>query len=564
MIEFKSPSKSGHHALSPNVLIVTPTKELCHQVLSVLHKIKGVRALTIPPPVGVSLVSFRDPDIVVTTPEALRNMFSGKADLKTFCKRTRAVVFDEADLTVGSPVGRKLLTDLLSLSRKAFEAGNGGANRQDGEGKQMVPSEGRPKQAQFIFVAATLPELRGNINKLQTPRAHLMRLLPNITTISTADLHRPPSQLTQEFVRIANTGNQEQGQESLELELFAKKMKVLHSSLDDWIWKVNYEQDLLHQGEQEQTLPGVSQMLIFCNERAEAQKVYEELRVLIVQSGMNSLARIDLQCVHAKMDSVTRSQIIARFASGRPISLSDSETVTFSGDAPFVQILVCTDVVSRGIDFTHVGTVMSFDFPTNVATYLHRVGRASRFGKPGRSIAFVTPKDEFLASLVEQAATKEYIGEEAGLEAASVAKWQPHVTLIGQITLPKDEAIRKVGEIASKTSAFEVKLTDIVIKDMFFQLLKQCVMAKVEETNAVMSLNAQYRTAFPRNEGPFWPHLSLVYGNLEPAVRERVQKEIRQNYPNLVGETVRIAEIEMWNTEGEVSSWEQVAIFPLK
>ena len=44
------------------------------------------------------------------------------------------------------------------------------------------------------------------------------------------------------------------------------------------------------------------------------------------------------------------------------------------------KILVATDLAARGIDSEHIDLVIHMDIPKDAATYLHRVGRAGRFG----------------------------------------------------------------------------------------------------------------------------------------------------------------------------------------
>lgn len=54
------------------------------------------------------------------------------------------------------------------------------------------------------------------------------------------------------------------------------------------------------------------------------------------------------------------------------------------------KILVSTDVSARGIDIQDIDLVVNFDLPTDNATYYHRIGRAGRFGQPGRAISIVS------------------------------------------------------------------------------------------------------------------------------------------------------------------------------
>src|SRR5260370_6443279 len=57
--------------------------------------------------------------------------------------------------------------------------------------------------------------------------------------------------------------------------------------------------------------------------------------------------------------------------------------------------LVCSDLLTRGIDIQAVNVVINFDFPKNSETYLHRIGRSGRFGHLGLAINLVTYDDRF-------------------------------------------------------------------------------------------------------------------------------------------------------------------------
>lgn len=57
-------------------------------------------------------------------------------------------------------------------------------------------------------------------------------------------------------------------------------------------------------------------------------------------------------------------------------------------------ILVATDLASRGLDFTFVSHIVNFDFPKSTSDYLHRAGRAGRAGRPGFVLSLVREKDD--------------------------------------------------------------------------------------------------------------------------------------------------------------------------
>merc|ERR1711975_109377 len=67
------------------------------------------------------------------------------------------------------------------------------------------------------------------------------------------------------------------------------------------------------------------------------------------------------------------------------------------------RIMVCTDLFGRGIDIERVNIVINYDMPEDSDTYLHRVGRAGRFGTKGLAIAFVaTDEDQEVLKKVQE------------------------------------------------------------------------------------------------------------------------------------------------------------------
>lgn len=58
-----------------------------------------------------------------------------------------------------------------------------------------------------------------------------------------------------------------------------------------------------------------------------------------------------------------------------------------------VDILVATDLGSRGLDFPFVSHIINFDFPQSTSDYLHRAGRAGRAGREGFVLSLYREKD---------------------------------------------------------------------------------------------------------------------------------------------------------------------------
>ena len=54
-----------------------------------------------------------------------------------------------------------------------------------------------------------------------------------------------------------------------------------------------------------------------------------------------------------------------------------------------VNILIATDVASRGIDVTDISHVINYDLPESYEVYIHRIGRTGRANKKGVALTFV-------------------------------------------------------------------------------------------------------------------------------------------------------------------------------
>mmetsp|Transcript_39353 Transcript_39353/g.80613 ORF Transcript_39353/g.80613 Transcript_39353/m.80613 type:complete len:446 (+) Transcript_39353:25-1362(+) len=63
-------------------------------------------------------------------------------------------------------------------------------------------------------------------------------------------------------------------------------------------------------------------------------------------------------------------------------------------------ILFTTDLVSRGVDFKSIDWVVQADCPHDVETYLHRIGRAGRFNKEGKSVLLIGQQEIFFLNLL--------------------------------------------------------------------------------------------------------------------------------------------------------------------
>jgi translation initiation factor 4A len=109
----------------------------------------------------------------------------------------------------------------------------------------------------------------------------------------------------------------------------------------------------------------MSQCIIYCN----SVKKVADLHEAMVLDGYPAC------CIHSNMDKDERVESYNNFKNGK------------------FRVLISSNVTARGIDIQQVSTVINFDVPRDVYTYLHRIGRSGRWGRKGVGINFVTKRD---------------------------------------------------------------------------------------------------------------------------------------------------------------------------
>lgn len=94
-------------------------------------------------------------------------------------------------------------------------------------------------------------------------------------------------------------------------------------------------------------------------------------------------------------------------------------------------ILVSTDVASRGLDFSKIDHVIMFDFPSNLIDYIHRAGRTGRMGSKGSVTSLLTKKDLELANAIETSIKRrvplEGLSADSQINKSNFVERPPHV-----------------------------------------------------------------------------------------------------------------------------------------
>lgn len=124
--------------------------------------------------------------------------------------------------------------------------------------------------------------------------------------------------------------------------------------------------------------------------------------------------------MHGDIKQASREYIMNRFKQGK------------------FNILVATDVASRGLDIPNVDLVIQIEPPKETEVYIHRSGRTARAGKEGMCITFYSKWNRHLVNQIQYQAGIE-IREIDIPEAASEQNYNPSYSLIdgqeGVVTL---------------------------------------------------------------------------------------------------------------------------------
>ncbi|KAK7290337.1 hypothetical protein RIF29_04672 [Crotalaria pallida] len=103
-------------------------------------------------------------------------------------------------------------------------------------------------------------------------------------------------------------------------------------------------------------------------------------------------------------------------------SQGERETALHDFRSSSTNILVATDVASRGLDVTGVSHVINLDLPKTMEDYVHRIGRTGRAGTTGGSTSFYTDRDTFLVANIRKAIADAEAGNALSFATGKVAR----------------------------------------------------------------------------------------------------------------------------------------------
>ena len=111
------------------------------------------------------------------------------------------------------------------------------------------------------------------------------------------------------------------------------------------------------------------------------KKLAHELRIFL------SLLKVNADELHGNLSMAQRVDALGKYKEGK------------------TDVLVATDLASRGLDIDGIKTVINYNIPNTVKRYVHRVGRTARAGRMGRSISLAGESErKLLKDIVKQSA----------------------------------------------------------------------------------------------------------------------------------------------------------------
>ena len=119
---------------------------------------------------------------------------------------------------------------------------------------------------------------------------------------------------------------------------------------------------------------GLKKVIVFVGKK---QRVKELTRTLRANN-------IDARAMHSDLEQKERDEVMLDFRNNK------------------VDVLVATDIVSRGIDVDDIPLVINYDVPRDAEDYVHRIGRTARAENKGEAITLVSPEDKHFFNKIER------------------------------------------------------------------------------------------------------------------------------------------------------------------
>ncbi|NLF31572.1 MAG: DEAD/DEAH box helicase [Planctomycetes bacterium] len=121
--------------------------------------------------------------------------------------------------------------------------------------------------------------------------------------------------------------------------------------------------------------------IVFTRTKREADRVAAHL----IKAGVNAKE------IHGDLYQSKRDKVLKQFRDGK------------------INVLVATDLASRGLDIDDITHIVNYDPPDEVEVYVHRVGRTARMGAAGKAFTLVTPEEGGILTEIEKLINREIL-----------------------------------------------------------------------------------------------------------------------------------------------------------
>ena len=205
--------------------------------------------------------------------------------------------------------------------------------------------ESSSSACQRLLFSATMTSNPQKLNKLKLTR-------PLFVSVGSSTGTNVPASITHRYIVVPN-----------------KSMKV--RCLLRVLEQVIVEAELGHETVLGQGKPPVQRCLIFCRTNENVQSLSSLLQSLL--GGATS--QITAMPFSGNLSAKSRDSMLKKFAGGK------------------INVLISTDVITRGIDIPDIDLVINYDVPQHCTTYIHRAGRTGRAMRDGNVLTICESKE---------------------------------------------------------------------------------------------------------------------------------------------------------------------------
>ena len=382
----------------PIAMILSPTRELAHQIFAHLTDLCSIPSIIAPRIAtitgGLSLQKQQrlllDADIIIGTPGRLWEIINEGQGLFEWLRNIKFLVVDEADRLLSEGHFKEVEEILSSLDRKLVDTEEPEPNEAldlvvEGHRQTLVFSATFQKELQQKLTGKGITS-RGELMGKQESMEYLLKKLnfreEKPKFIDVDPVSQMASGLKEGIVECAG----------MEKDLYLYALLLHHPN---------------------------TRTLVFTNSISSVRRLTPLLQNL----------SIDAHALHSQMPQKARLRAVERFSS--PLQPGS--------------ILIATDVAARGLDIPSVNLVLHYHVPRAADMYVHRSGRTARAQKSGTSILLCAPEEvvgvrrliakvHARGSKVEDDKSSRYFIRTIDLDRRLVARLKARVTLAKTIT----------------------------------------------------------------------------------------------------------------------------------